>query len=1350
MPQLANIPQPAPPSRGSWLLGLCLLATSAQAATVFHWTFDGAAGASLTSATNTAAGAVVTKFADAQLPTDATNTLSYGPPNPWFNTNGTSVEFLNTPAVNDPGVALFRNDLGVNEPLDLDTWSNLTLEAFVYPFDLRQAVIVRKTSGSANGYFIDLRPTGHFGFRLNTTEIIVTTASVAPNTWYHVALVLDGAAGQARFYVNGMLRTNIALAGGLPDTPNGFGIGAIIRDNASPPANSGQFFHGRIDEVRLSDTVLTPDQFLLSSPITNEPPSSVIIQKMETFDTAYSAATHGWVELGTRINAQDYGFSDTTNAGGPAGEAGGNMARRAVRSSYCDVFPGRLTLAHAFGASGRLVFTGFPASGNASVLYGHGDSTKAGQSSEANQIGLVLATTPPSLFAHITFSDGYRFETSLLTGLVTNEIYNWSYDYDPAANNGNGRLIVHVSAAGSGVTNIGTRNLDAALRARGATFDSFGITQRALSEVSPLPVSSSFLDNLEYTAVTNGPSVQFATSASAAWETDGEARVQVMLSEAMPEAVTVQFGVIGGTATGEGTDYALLPGLLTFPPGVTNQPILIPIESDALDEPDETIELTLFDPQGVGLSAPSKHVLTLRNVSLLTLTITNVSDALMIQWPSAFWDWRLQYRPDLVQAPSWVDVTNLAIVSNGWYQVLVAHSGPRGFFRLARGFAPRPSFTNSVGMKLVQLPAGTFTQGYWQSEPLAADIVNPGLWVPDYGDYDERPAHPVTISHPFWMGAFEVSNAEYERYDPDHALLRGKQGFSSADNEAVVFVNWYEAKAFCDWLSVREGRTYRLPTEAEWEYACRAGTQTHFATGDLLPAAYLNNPGFSWWPDSGSPTTIYRGLTPPNDWGLYDLHGNVEEWCHDWYGPYDAAPQVDPVGRRNGLARVSRGGSHSTVTFYLRSENRQGAPPDDKSWYIGFRLVLADLPPTPPLPVPPPAPFQTGVSQTVPPDVYTGPDPNAPYFRGPWKFVKIPGGNFGPLFASHNHVPAIAECPNGDLLAFWYTCVTEQGRELALAASRLRYGETNWQEASPLYDMPDRNDHATALWFDGNQTLYHFNGLSAAATWGPLALAVRASTNNGVDWSSLRFLAPDHQTRQMPVACVIKTTGGSWMLTCDAATGGAGGTVVWISQDHGLTWFEPGAGRPTPSFTQGATGAWIAGIHAPIAELSDGGLIAFGRGNSINNRMPRSVSHDGGTNWTYSASPFPAIGGGQRSTLLRLKEGPLFFASFGAGLTFTNDSGGTFIGAGLFAAVSFDDGVSWPFMRLVTDDGVGRSVETTDGALFSLNRTNAEPYGYLTSTQTRNGIIHLLSSRQHYQFNLKWLTTRSPTGSAGP
>jgi len=641
--------------------------------------------------------------------------------------------------------------------------------------------------------------------------------------------------------------------------------------------------------------------------------------------------------------------------------------------------------------------------------------------------------------------------------------------------------------------------------------------------------------------------------------------------------------------------------------------------------------------------------------------------------------------------------------------------------------------TNSIGMKLIRIEPGSFEMGVGKS-PLPKLIA--GMPHRREGDVDEKPVHRVTIGKSFYMGACEVTNAQYEQLDPEHRRLRGKLGYSKADDEAVVFVSWHDAVRFCEWLSKKEGLPYRLPTEAEWEYACRAGTTTCFPTGDDLPNEYHQNQRRSWFPDpirgsaDQTPVVLTVGKTPPNAWGLHDMHGNVEEWCSDWYGPYEAAEQPDPVGRVDGDFRVTRGGSHSTELYYLRSANRMGMLPDDRNWLIGFRVVLGEMPRTPAQPIMPISLCRRDVKQTLPADGAKGPDPDKPYFRGPRKYVKIPRDSIGPMFSHHNHDPAIVECPNGDLLAIWYTCVEEQGRELGILASRLRHGQEEWDEASPFWDTPDRNDHAPALWFDGKDTIYHFNGLSAAATWGNLATVLRTSTDNGATWSKARLIMTEHGLRHMPVESVFRTSEGYIVLPCDAVSGGHGGTAIHISRDEGRTWTD--------------AGGKIAGIHAGVVQLKDGRLLAFGRGDEIDGMMAKSLSTDMGKTWTYGKSTFPPIGGGQRLVLVRLKEGPLFFASFAKRMMIKDASGQERPVSGLFGSLSFDEGETWPVRRLISDDGPGRPVETTDDVMFTLSISSAEPRGYLSVCQAADGVIHLISSRQHYAFNLTWLKAPPP------
>src|SRR6185436_7487210 len=174
----------------------------------------------------------------------------------------------------------------------------------------------------------------------------------------------------------------------------------------------------------------------------------------------------------------------------------------------------------------------------------------------------------------------------------------------------------------------------------------------------------------------------------------------------------------------------------------------------------------------------------------------------------------------------------------------------------------------------------------------------------------------------------EVTNAQFEQFDPEHKKLRGKFGIAKEDNDPVTFVTWQQAVEFCKWLSKKEGKTYRLPTEAEWEYACRAGTTTLYHTGDTLAKEQANL-------GEGQETRPV-GSYKANAWGLFDMHGNVAEWCADWYGPYEASEQTDPLGRADGDFRVIRGGGHSMQTRLLRSANRSAWLPESSNAQTGF------------------------------------------------------------------------------------------------------------------------------------------------------------------------------------------------------------------------------------------------------------------------------------------------------------------------------------------------------------------------------------------------------------------------------
>jgi hypothetical protein len=346
-------------------------------------------------------------------------------------------------------------------------------------------------------------------------------------------------------------------------------------------------------------------------------------------------------------------------------------------------------------------------------------------------------------------------------------------------------------------------------------------------------------------------------------------------------------------------------------------------------------------------------------------------------------------------------------------------------------------------------------------------------------------------------------------------------------------------------------------------------------------------------------------------------------------------------------------------------------------------------------------------------------------------YVKIPAGSKGPLYEGHNHFSSIAECPNGDLLAAWFTCNEERGRELAIAASRLRYGQENWEPASLFWDGPDRNDHSNCLWSDGKGKIYHFNGLGVIA--GNIALLVRTSDDSGATWSAARFVWPDHDVRKnYVVESVFRGSEGEIIVPAD----GRGGTVLSISRDDGRTWSDPGGS--------------VRGIHAGVVQLTDGRLMGFGRKAPIEGKMPMSISSDGGKTFEYSASENQPLHLGQRVAFFRLKEGPLFLASFCKKIMITNSSGLEHEISGLFTSVSMDEGRTWPHKRLVFDDGPAREIQTMDGHMIEFSPHSSERVGYLSVCQTPDGLIHLLSSRQHYTFNLKWLTTRQPAAPRRP
>ena len=222
-----------------------------------------------------------------------------------------------------------------------------------------------------------------------------------------------------------------------------------------------------------------------------------------------------------------------------------------------------------------------------------------------------------------------------------------------------------------------------------------------------------------------------------------------------------------------------------------------------------------------------------------------------------------------------------------------------------------------VKMKLNLIPAGTFLMGSPESKEDRKD--------------DEGPQHEVTITKPFYMGIYPVTQAQYE------AVLQKTPSAFKVKDRPVEQVSWDNAFAFCKKLSSVTDRVISLPTEAQWEYACRAGSTTTYSFGDS--DSRLDS--YGWYDENSGEGTHPVGQKKPNAWGLYDMHGNVWEWCSDWYvDSYANADVRDPKGPSSGTARVLRGGSWHSLPRRCRSATRLWLEPDNRGNGIGFRVVV--------------------------------------------------------------------------------------------------------------------------------------------------------------------------------------------------------------------------------------------------------------------------------------------------------------------------------------------------------------------------------------------------------------------------
>jgi formylglycine-generating enzyme required for sulfatase activity len=243
---------------------------------------------------------------------------------------------------------------------------------------------------------------------------------------------------------------------------------------------------------------------------------------------------------------------------------------------------------------------------------------------------------------------------------------------------------------------------------------------------------------------------------------------------------------------------------------------------------------------------------------------------------------------------------------------------------LTAGAAEAGRVVADLKLELIRIDPGTFLMGSPIDEPDRNKA--------------EGPQMTVTFSQGFWLGKTPVTQGQYESFTG-----KNPSSFPEAGKEAPVEnVSWNDAMKFCAALTEREraagrlpeGCVYTLPTEAQWEYACRAGT-----TG-----SYSGEPdAMAWYDKNSGGTTHPVGLKKPNAWGLHDMTGNVLEWCYDWYGDYRGGAVTDPTGPASGYFRMARGGSWRVGVIVCRSAARAGGSPDRRDYTLGFRLALVPV-----------------------------------------------------------------------------------------------------------------------------------------------------------------------------------------------------------------------------------------------------------------------------------------------------------------------------------------------------------------------------------------------------------------------
>jgi hypothetical protein len=601
------------------------------------------------------------------------------------------------------------------------------------------------------------------------------------------------------------------------------------------------------------------------------------------------------------------------------------------------------------------------------------------------------------------------------------------------------------------------------------------------------------------------------------------------------------------------------------------------------------------------------------------------------------------------------------------------------------------------------------------AEALDASITK-GYWVmssrPKHGDFDEKPAHRVRITHSFHMAVTQVSPEEYAQFDPSYKAHATTPAYAAG-------VSWEQAMAYCRWLSRKTGKPWRLATEAEWEYAARAGGTKIYGASDSPPP-----------------------VDQANAFGLKNMEAGRPEWTLDWYGPYEPGEAADPTGAASGMTKVIRGGGldwrhtatktspdlnlPATSPYFERPANRASLPPSYQSetGNVGFRVVQAPMPKTNTTPAQQYF-FMTAVKQR---SLTGGPalsraidtsDATKPMYRTHELFPDLGGKSMmgvgwrlgiaeGIGVTYHNS--AIQVLPNGDLLAAFYnTPDNEDDPDQTIMTMRRRAGSSEWDMPEPWPIFADAGLAGPVIWNDpahqdqAGGKVWFFWGFARLIGAPPFAWAT--TNDNGATWSAAHFPEfpqPVGRYVSQPINSIVRGPDGAIYLPTDStgrdSDGNGSISAVWRTTDEGKTWAD--------------TGGRTAGRHTTIVFAKNGDLLGFGGKNSnIEGRMPLATSRDDGKTWVKSKLPFDPLLSGERPSVIRLKSGRLFFVAD------ANPNRQKHVHKdGAYVALSDDDGRTWAMKPL-------------PGNILTV--------GYVTATQGPDGVIHIVTTKNTVNYEIE-------------